>query len=196
VCFCESPDLLSQWRGYTPGAAGYSIGFKALALAEPIHPGLRLRKAIYVPSEQTKLVDSMLDAAERCSKKLSGTESLDPSMGSPLSVLVDSLEDCCLWFKHPMFVEENEWRLIASSSPPMRSLPLSFRARHGVLVPYVVLKPYPGAGHSADKLWILSVRHGPTLNPDMVKKGLGLLLDAHGQQWVEIEGSEIPLRSS
>jgi hypothetical protein len=27
VCFCKDDDLLSQWRGYSGGSYGYSLGF-------------------------------------------------------------------------------------------------------------------------------------------------------------------------
>jgi hypothetical protein len=33
ACFCEQSDLLSQWRGYSHGSYGYSVGFNAGKLA-------------------------------------------------------------------------------------------------------------------------------------------------------------------
>jgi hypothetical protein len=43
ACFCENPDLLSQWRGYPPAGGGYAIGFRASVIAR----GRLLEKIIY-----------------------------------------------------------------------------------------------------------------------------------------------------
>lgn len=53
--FSEKPDLLSQWRAYSGGSGGYSIGFNTEALIKNAEKSdFRLKKCIYNPIEQHK----------------------------------------------------------------------------------------------------------------------------------------------
>jgi hypothetical protein len=52
------------------------------------------------------------------------------------------------------------------------------------------VSPYP----KLDKIPIVEVFHGPTLNPILSARALGLLLGKHGQGGAKIQGSRIPLR--
>jgi hypothetical protein len=53
-CFSEHGDLLSQWRGYGGGCAGYAIGFSGPRLCEPLVPGNGqfMMKIVYDEGEQ------------------------------------------------------------------------------------------------------------------------------------------------
>jgi hypothetical protein len=46
----------------------------------------------------------------------------------------------------------------------------------------------------AGRIPIVEVRHGPTLQPELAKSGLGLLLRRNGYPAASVAGSQIPLR--
>jgi hypothetical protein len=60
-CFCETRDLLSQWRGYGPHG-GVAIGFDAKLLAR--NDETLLIKVTYEPDEQRRVVAETLAAYE------------------------------------------------------------------------------------------------------------------------------------
>lgn len=70
-CFCESKNLLSQWREYSDKGGGYCVGFdftentfiknKGEELNTEHHP--LLRKVIYDRNTQTQLVENVLNQA-------------------------------------------------------------------------------------------------------------------------------------
>jgi hypothetical protein len=117
ACFCEDGDLLSQWRGYSRGRTGVSIGLK-LYPDLPDFPGM-LRKVVYEPTTQRELV------AEAVDNWLTTTVAiLDQGIGvrkvfpyPALWAIQRALEDFFLCFKHPAFSEEKEWRLIRLVAP-------------------------------------------------------------------------------
>jgi len=59
ACFCEKPDLLSQWRAYSSAGTGYAIEFdwKTMAGAQP---GPLAGKVEYNPAAQEALVERIL----------------------------------------------------------------------------------------------------------------------------------------
>jgi|SRR5579864_1497915 len=63
VCFCERPNLLSQWRTYGQ-SGGYSIGLSRSALEEfrtdATTMTIALEKVIYLESEQRKILQTLL----------------------------------------------------------------------------------------------------------------------------------------
>jgi hypothetical protein len=55
VCFCETGDLLSQWRGYSASGGGFSIGFDTNVLIDAVHSdNFILGKCIYDTDVQKK----------------------------------------------------------------------------------------------------------------------------------------------
>jgi hypothetical protein len=60
ACFCQEPDLLSQWRGYGAVGGGYAVGFTSAELAKP-SPAMLLRKVIYEETEQNAIVKRWVD---------------------------------------------------------------------------------------------------------------------------------------
>ena len=118
ACFCEEEDLLSQWRGYRVGEAGYSLGFDLSfqAAAGQLPPNTYLRRVIYDPDEQRRSVEEVVDVWVRTAESLLDAErELRPEDIFPypaIWALQESLAEHHLCFKHPGFAEEREWRLI------------------------------------------------------------------------------------
>jgi hypothetical protein len=118
ACFCEVGDLLSQWRGYGADKAPVSLGLDLATLARVgrLPKGTVLRKVIYEPEEQRRLVRAVVDTWLGTSETLlNKKDSSEPSELLPypaIWALQEALAEHHLCFKHPAFSEEQEWRLI------------------------------------------------------------------------------------
>ena len=52
-CFCDKPDLLSQWRAYGKSTTGYALGFRRdLLLSAGSSAGFKLVQIIYEREQQ------------------------------------------------------------------------------------------------------------------------------------------------
>ena len=198
VCFCETSDLLSQWRAYAGRGGGYAIGFRSLMLLTTTlpSPDLRLRKVIYDHITQRSLIDDVCDRAKVIVESSCKTRAAESVIPHVLSCMRDHLEEFYFCFKDPLFKEEAEWRLIAELTQEERvsAAALRFRPGHGVPIPYLEIKPLASAGPWTGRLPISSVVHGPTLDPRSTQLALEMLLRKHAYPFVEVAGSKIPLR--
>jgi hypothetical protein len=173
VCFCEKPDLLSQWRGYAGAGHGYSIGFDVASLLGGIERhGFILGPCIYDREVQQRIVD---EAIAHCVQ----SDLMFPSQRrwgfhGPLA---DILFRCGVFFKDSSFEEEKEWRLV---SPTIfyHDSRLQFRPRNSMITPYyglpitsdggplpiqyVVVGPCPHMELAASAATSLLMRHGLT----------------------------------
>src|SRR3990172_10406137 len=60
--FSENGDLLSQWRGYSRGGDGISLGFDSNRLKNLADKqGFQLVKCVYEPDEKRAIVDEFID---------------------------------------------------------------------------------------------------------------------------------------
>ncbi len=96
-------------------------------------------------------------------------------------------------FKHSAFREENEVRLVYDFSREKDLVSLKFRNPNSIPVPYLELK-LGAENPSLPILPLVSVTHGPTHHPQLIKKSLSLLLERNKYQHVEIFGSSTPIR--
>jgi hypothetical protein len=107
-CLSEEPDLLSQWRGYTP-KGGYSIGFPIKLLqGVASRDGLSLSPCIYDDAAQRSAIAAtlggLLDSYENWS-----IDAAEVSVRT--RALLSASESLRSVLKHPSFAEEREWRL-------------------------------------------------------------------------------------
>jgi Protein of unknown function (DUF2971) len=190
ACFCESDDLLSQWRAYGSGdgSTGYSLGFQVDGL--PSGSGMSVDSVIYDPRHQrdrtVSLVNSTLndDALEETDK---------------WNALFWLLQMLAVRMKHPSFEAEREWRLMLSdpSKDSQFSPPDNLRHRPGRFapIPYVEIEPLLTVGANGAKLLRLaSVRYGPSSAPKLAREALESILWRYGYESVAVLGSEAPLR--
>jgi hypothetical protein len=66
TCFCQHPDLLSQWRGYSTGLTGYALGFDQDVLRRfarhstpSIKQSLIIEKCIYIAEDCYSSVEAL-----------------------------------------------------------------------------------------------------------------------------------------
>jgi hypothetical protein len=170
ICFCEKPDLLSQWRGYSGGDCGYAIAFDSSALAKIADSErFSLGPCIYDQNVQNEIVR---EAIRHC---------IDDELGSSLArrrgfhgPLADVLFRCGAFFKDKSFEEEREWRLV---SPTIRysNEKLRFRTGTSMITPFFAL-PIRGAG----PLPIPYVVVGPCPHVELAKSAVTSLLMRNG----------------
>lgn len=126
VCFSESPDVLSQWRGYANDGRGCCIGFSKTQLEEYclLHSNvLRLEKVTYLTDEEldthiyyaakatlsffsdqiNKALDEKILSNDNPDDDTQKHFYFDQILGT---LFVESLR-----YKSKGFAEENEWRL-------------------------------------------------------------------------------------
>jgi hypothetical protein len=97
-------------------------------------------------------------------------------------------------FKHPMFAEEREWRLIYF--PIWEKPDLQFREIGGEIVPYLAVDISTVSGDGLRRLPIVQILHAPCAEPQLRKRSVEALLEAKGYSTSEVSvaGSDIPLR--
>jgi Protein of unknown function (DUF2971) len=194
ACFCEVPDVLSQWRAYPASAEGYALGFAPNTMCRNTH--LRLRRVTYDVQEQTELVREVLAFFATGLTRFDGR---GPAPGYAcqfaLRETVHLLSECVFCFKHPGFHEEREWRLVhvVLQQQHWPSAPPRHRETEWGRVPYVELRPNGGPPGSTMHLPIVDARVGPSPDQDHAEASLRQLL-RHAGYDVPITRSSIPLR--
>ncbi|MFF1946160.1 DUF2971 domain-containing protein [Rhodococcus qingshengii] len=208
VCFCESGDLLSQWRGYAGGVGGFAIGFPREVLRQysyGIHR-MALGNRDDMPSH-TQLVQVAYgeDAARRQADDLvqhlaaafTAGELLVDVDGTPSMVVALRAFYTIAGVKHAAFAEEREWRLLAISEGKV----VKTRGRAGGLVPYMDVvvngRLDPSTEHIAEQP-VRRIVVGPSPDQKAQVAGVHDLLAARGM-WgfrdIEVEPSGAPFRS-
>ncbi len=214
ACFCESPNLLSQWRAYADRGGGYCIGvsvwrdihFLGRELERGIKPYVVLRKVIYNKLDQIKLIRAYLDSViPVASTILMGMRTDKLFLAAQAHIIAmdtsNVLLDYMLCFKDCAFADEQEWRLIRCTRDDHDIENVSFRLQHGNLIPYQQLhmvRTHP------DGLFfpITSVKFGPSLEPMRTRAALQLYLQRSAitnssirvSPLVEIQGAGYKLR--
>ncbi|WP_329167542.1 DUF2971 domain-containing protein (plasmid) [Streptomyces sp. NBC_01717] len=166
TCFCNSGDLLSQWRGYG-GAGGFALGIQA--------------EALYDLSKQ-KAREGLFDKV--CYGIDEGIERGWIDRWPPNRTPQYSITNALAMIKHPAFREEQEWRLMI----PDRGTRDDLRFRVGPigLIPYLQLDLPVDA--------VKRVIVGPGRHIGERISGVRQLLDRFGLNDVPVEPSKAPLR--
>jgi hypothetical protein len=203
ACFCESDNLLSQWRGYGHRGGGYNIGFeftsdtKFYHLSDPSEDEsyVILRKIIYDFDKQKELVSKYLSLilinASRAIDHYKNHGGLPEIWGNMAAIESSNiLSDLMLSFKSPVFKEENEWRLILVRQPEHKLVQLKFRENSNGLIPYI--ETYIIEKKENRNLFpIHSIRFGPMLDVSRTKSALNLYLrkEAVSENNIRINGN-------
>ena len=198
--FSEDGDLLSQWRGYCPPGAGYSLGFTSQYLEQAAErSGLfYLGKCTYDRIEQIAVIRELVSVAvarTTGAETLGGAEGSEEDRKHPLwrMSFQDALAFAAPLLKHQKFSEEKEWRLI---SKPVDYHHAAFSHRPGktYLLPYFRI---PLSDDLSEHPVVLSrLVIGPTPHPELADDAIFSLLGAHkllGR--CDIAQSEIPFRA-
>lgn len=177
ACFCDSGDLLSQWRAYG-GDLGYAVGFRSDALLDVAtsRSGGNFMGVTYGIDTARPRLDQVLENLAPAPTGRPGSKANVKLMQEVLPIVAT--------IKHPTFSEEREWRLFCAQWGLGDGL--NFRSGAVGLIPYINL-PFP-------KEAISSLIVGPGRYSDVRKRGALKLLEAFGLGHVPITGSESPIR--
>jgi hypothetical protein len=197
VSFCAEPDLLSQWRGYGK-AAGYAIEFDGPSLLD-LGPGnVVLAQVIYEEDVQRRRLSELLTSWRSA---LAGVECSESDWFKAAALLAQAFGVLAISFKDKAFAEEKEWRLFYSRLRLPQTLPdeyfsVLFRARDGLVVPYVTFTPRPSnAASERSLLPINSIRVGPRPYPPLAASGVWHLINEQKLgDHVVVTNSATPLR--
>jgi hypothetical protein len=205
--FCESSDLLSQWRAYGK-TAGFEMRFHSLikpekallvsevpSLGSPAMDRVKVVRVEYDKPVQKEMLVRILEGATRV---LDTVEAQNPGRNLDVGVAALAVLELQAWMygiKHPSFSEEKEWRIVAFperggsfySDPYKHPEELRFRAGKHSLVPYVELRPSHG------KLPLSEIICGPGGHETLTSKAVELLMVSTGFANVKVRNSIVPL---
>lgn len=173
VSFCENPDLLSQWRGYSR-TSGVAIGFRSVDLKRVAwRDGGRLGTCIYQEEDQIKIIEGVIDDLLQKPKALEAHDSADYNQ---LKGYFDrTLITYGAFLKHSSFSEEQEWRLVTSITR-YDDEKFCFRAGKSLLIPYYKIP----LRQESWKDEIGAVTIGPCPHPEISQIAVDGLLLKHG----------------
>jgi hypothetical protein len=179
--FSSQGDQLSQWRGYCPTGAGFSLGFNRDDLVIiATGQGFSLVPCLYCEDEQSKLISELASTARETKTDV-----------PPDKLFVLLLVKWAAAIKDKGFKEEEEWRLVSAQ---FKSEPL-FRPGKSFLVPYVEMDLTNQHTPRYEMDCIDSVTVGPTPHRDLSERSVRDAFDRYKVKCGTTFPSEIPFRS-
>jgi hypothetical protein len=189
VCsFSEEGDQLSQWRGYTTGGYGFSIGFDYSRLEKHVdRQKLILAQCIYEPAMQRECIEEFVkEEIEPQFRDLTSG-----NMSRRIAECLVPLLHVLPVLKHASFKEEKEWRLISSLHSNRQ---MKLRAGRMTLIPYHEFE-LTDPSDKKDTLPIGMICVGPSPNSAESVIAINALLEQEGlSESVEVRPSVIPYR--
>lgn len=191
--FCESGDLLSQWRGYAAGS-GVAIGLSHDAIHEAAkRQGYQLKKCIYRDSEKLQITKSFLEQILKDVPNVN--QNSDPEKYG--FAVVQHFCHVAAAFKNAAFSEEQEWRLI-SPITKFQINAIKARATASGLIPYTEFSLKTGTHRSGkiedEYICIEEVKIGPHRYQELQMNAVGVLADQHDACIPTIGRTSIPYR--
>lgn len=180
TCFCQHPDLLSQWRGYTEGNTGLAIGFDAQLLKTTVD--LPILRVIYDEA-------SVIQAMERAIRVFAQKVSISLESGARIDDLMQELFLIIVTSKNPSFREEAEFRLIADVEKT-KIWPVRYRTKGSLMVPYLSIDIAASWPRLIQEIWV-----GPSSYGDASWKSVREFIDYHGLDLVTLHKSASPYRT-
>jgi len=191
--FCESGDLLSQWRGYADRGGGYAIGLSVDQNYSVYGKNkYKLIKMIYEADQQESQIENIVDRILAIVPQVKYPESFNAEFSEVTKQLgyfvASTVISSGLHFKHEAFSEEKEWRFLAQKEPG-ETEGVAFRESDGLLVPYLELPI------KAEGIELKEIICGPTLHPQLSNRSVQMLARKRGFPNVNVVNSAIPLVS-
>jgi hypothetical protein len=168
-------DGLSQWRGYCPNGAGYSLGFVAQDLIWiGRRQGFRLAQCLYDEASQREAITRVLEHVRQSVRWTQALEQPgdDDAYRGAVRAWSDHFAPLAPTIKHWAFPEEQEWRLI-SAPIPFGDSRWQVRAGRSMLIPYIPIALAPDGPY----LPIQDLVVGPTPYMELAVRAAGVLLE-------------------
>jgi hypothetical protein len=195
VCFSQSRDQLSQWRGYSLGAPApaLAIGFDPVKLAEVaagLSHGWKIEQCIYHLADQEAAAAPIVEAilSEWPGQDVR-TDARRECIRNAVFRKWDEYLHLAPRLKHEGFQEEREVRLV--SMPVSDNKLWRFRRSPTLIVPYVEF-PLTHAGATLDSL-IREIVVGPNPHSKVIAVAVGQMCHSRGIR-AAVRGSNIPYR--
>jgi len=210
VSFCDTDDLLSQWRAYGSEACGYCLEFdvsdSSLAACKgDIVVYANLLPVIYDNDVKERIIEEIIDKVSSLIEKSGLTGQLEDLPETTTGIIKGLIHNLftlpMLAFKNSGFSEEREWRAVFYPNLVQTRELRKFRSNSGIFIPYldsIFLQSNDERLFQRAKLPISSVRLPPSAG-NTALKGLEMYLNsqgfATGPGMLEIKKSAIPLRN-
>ncbi len=200
--FCESSDLLSQWKGYTNFGEGFAIGLnlnkliKSKSAEEFDH--ISIQKVIYDKKSQTKMIKAKIKFMISQSKKL-----IDEDISNKENIINASAKSLAYYlnaqskrFKSSAFSEEKEWRAIYTNNTFTKEerIKNEFRMVDSIITPYIKLHLRKKEGNKKSHLPIDKIIIGPKVDFKKASKSINLVYKNHKIKLPKINESKITLQ--
>ena len=193
--FCDSGDLLSQWRSYASSGGGLALGFSGTRLKQLQSRGyLNVWRCVYEPKTQDRLASGLvrlLDRGYEIIRKSRKPDTWEQAKADLIGQFSTTFLRVAPVFKSEHFAEEREWRLV---TVPMEIGDDGYRAMvtDDRVSQYYVLTFNRPEGGKHD--FVSRVTVGPTANPERVCSTLQIYALKEGFEEINCSRSAIPFR--
>jgi hypothetical protein len=213
TCFSKNGDLLSQWRSYGNEGKGIAIGFAPHDMEDSIADQVFGMDIVYSPEIQNGIIEEYLKIIPEYFKQNKelfdwGNYNYDYLVAKST---IEFLEGAIATFKHPSFIEEEEFRIeykFAGVLNKSKEKTILFRSSENLIIPYVELiskftedqeikKINPEIEEHTNfgaKLPLKEIILGPSLDFEINKIGIEKLLNKTNYKNIKIRQSAIPYR--
>lgn len=203
-------DSLQLWSNYS-NSEGYNIGFDITELHNILFNEqlfFEHSEVIYNKDIQCEILSNIIDNVSNCIKKIGYTE-FNQELYSKMSAVGTVLNGASVFFKHPYFKGEKEYRLIIFKTkgepkhyipkdlPPIynakgNQIEVFYRPRRNAIIPYIKIPIATSKGSHCIK----EIRIGPknNINIDLIEKGLTCFLEDKKYQGIKITKPDVSLR--
>lgn len=194
-CFCQTRNLLSQWRAYAAYGTGVDLEIDIMGFSDLItncpYGRLYYWKILYDDSEKKERVKETIEYF----KPAGGESAAEAEERARQAAAV--IEFFIPTFKHQHFGDEVEWRLIFAPSirPALEEQgpKVQFRVSRNLLVPYYRLRDLIPTSPGLLAGRIVKVTVGPCRNKELVAESVHMLLSQHGHV-PKVDVSDTPYR--
>ena len=199
TCLCEQNDVLNQWRVYGGISQGYALGFRTNEIGrrrqnENIGPPFIIRKVLYDENKQHELISNSIQRIINALNTTITNNKREETISDACNALRQIITKFSLFFKHPAFAVEHEWRLLHVTRDHEDST-TKFKDGFYGLTPYVELDISPDAGPNTDKLPLRSITAGPSRDPRTCRLALKKLIEIEKLSHCYSDISSLPVRT-
>lgn len=193
--FSYVPDLLSQWRAYCPDG-GYALGFDPRVLEKlAAGQGFKFVKCVYNEKEQKSIVEHILkDYLSSFQEKLKtakNEEEKDRLIKDSSLQAVEILTSVSPKFKHPSFMEEQEFRLVSELKASTEKA-INCRNKQNLVIPY-----YEFALENDEiQFKVEQIVIGPGLPIELTMDSVSILFNRNQRKFGSISHTSIPYKKS